>query len=83
MARRSSSDVTWIAKKVNQLLAVLRQRKVKLDAGLEVNGIKMTPIETMIIDFEMFNDSQATELTDLVGEVIDSRNVSSFIEVEV
>lgn len=83
MVRRPSSDVARIAKKVNELLAVLRQRKVKLDAGLEVNGIKMTPIETMIIDFEMLNDTQATELKGLVGEVIDSRNVSSFIEVEV
>lgn len=52
------------------LLRFLRQRKEMVEKGTLIDGIKMIPIETLLLSRSTFQSSEAEELGSVVNEII-------------
>lgn len=64
-----------------KLIPFLRRRRQDVVEGLEVDGIQMVPLKTLIFDFDLFDDV-LPELRELVEEGIDLESVPEFVEIK-
>lgn len=65
------------------LIDALRQRKDNVNAGMEIEGVKMIPLKRLVFPSKILSQSQLSELRDMVVEVVDLESVERLIEVEV
>jgi len=64
-------------------LYLLQRRNQNVEAGMEVNGIKMEHIKKLVIAFDKYTPQQLDELRELVEEVVEMTAENEFCEVEV
>lgn len=68
---------------VHLLPFLLRQRRIKVEDGVEIGGIRMTPIGALLVDFDHFTEEELVFFGTFVGEMIDSKKISNFINVAI
>lgn len=66
-----------------ETVQLLSNREKNFKAGLEVDGIKMSLIKTSILPFKRVARDQMVDLEDLVDEVVDYEQTSTFVRVEI
>lgn len=67
----------------DELLSMLEQRRLNVEAGMEVEGVKMINIKTLVLPFGMVEEDFLMKLRDLVEEVLDLDEVSKLIDLEI
>lgn len=67
----------------DELISTLKTRKGNAEAGMEVSGVKMIPLKTIVLRKCIFGSEQLSEISELVEEVVDLDSVPKFIEVEI
>lgn len=78
---RVSSLGLSLASLRRNLLDLLKMREENADAGLEVNGVPMLYLGTLIIPFAQFSSSELDEIKEWVKEVVDLTDVPEFLEL--
>lgn len=69
--------------RIEALSSALTQRKSNASAGMEIEGIKMTPLKTLLIDCEGLSQLQLEEMKKVAENVVDVKRASTFIGVEI
>lgn len=72
-----------VSKNWQPLESMLEQRKMNVEAGLEVEGVKMIPLQTLVVPFKFIARESLSRMRMLVEEVVDRDTVSRFIELEI
>lgn len=72
-----------LPKVTHRLINMLKKRRENVEAGVEVNGIRMIPLETLVVDCQHLKPHVISELRELVGEVKSVETVPSSYEVEI
>jgi len=65
-----------------RLTSFLVRCKENVSEGLDVDGIKMLPLKTLIVDFKLVDDI-LPRLGELVEEVIDLEIYPRFVKIEI
>ena len=60
-------------------MTLLQQRKKNVESRMEVEGVRMIPLKTLVVPFD--ECPILSELRELVGEVLDLRSVPNYIEI--
>lgn len=79
----ASSMFGLTRKEGSNLCSMLRQRKEIVEAGMEVDGVKMIHLKTLVINTTGIKSETLDELKELVEEVIDVEEVPPMIDVEI
>lgn len=71
-----------MAEEQNNLILMLQQRKRNVEAGMEIEGVKMIHLKRLVFNFSSFESSQIQQMESLVEEVLDLSSAPP-IEVEI
>lgn len=64
--------------RITRLLRSLRSRRDSVEAGLEVDGVKMQGPKKLVIHLELLTSEQLVEYKDLAEEVVDWKSEPGF-----
>lgn len=78
-------DSTRVKFITDPLLNLLRKRQENVEAGLEVDGVKMISLKRLVVHLPIVNKDQLVllEVQELVAEIVDLESVPEKIELEV
>lgn len=86
--QKQSDSVRFLSVKIDQFIPVLERRSLNVRNGLEVEGVEMVKLKTLIFPFkavekQMLVKDLLYKLKGLVKEVVDLGSVQNFVEVEI
>lgn len=77
-------DTLFLRKKaIDEFNLMLRERKDNVEAGMEIEGVKMVHLKRLVFPFKHLNQYQLLQLRELVDEVVELTSAERIIEVEV